>query len=66
MRGVMEGRTARVFYALAAVVSVAYFALVGHFADNIPFWDDYLAEQNFLVRFLQSPDLSERLCMLIE
>ena len=37
MRGVMEGRTARVFYALAAVVAVAYFALVGHFADNIPF-----------------------------
>lgn len=66
MRGVMEGRTARVFYALAAVVAVAYFALVGHFADNIPFWDDYLAEQNFLVRFLQSPSLSERLRMLIE
>lgn len=66
MRGVMEDRTARVFYALAAVVAVAYFALVGHFADNIPFWDDYLAEQNFLVRFLQSPDLSERLRMLIE
>lgn len=66
MRGVMEDRTARVFYALAAVVAVAYFALVRHFADNIPFWDDYLAEQNFLVRFLQSPDLSERLRMLIE
>ena len=66
MRGVMGDRTARVFYALAAVVAVAYFALVGHFADNIPFWDDYLAEQNFLVRFLQSPDLSERLRMLIE
>lgn len=62
----MGDRTARVFYALAAVVAVAYFALVGHFADNIPFWDDYLAEQNFLVRFLQSPDLSERLRMLIE
>ena len=66
MRGVIEGRTARVFYALAAAVAVAYFALVGHFADNIPFWDDYLAEQNFLVRFLQSPSLSERLRMLIE
>lgn len=66
MRGVMGDRTARVFYALAAVVAVAYFALVGHFADNIPFWDDYLAEQNFLVRFLQSPDFSERLRMLIE
>ena len=66
MRGVMEGRTARVFYALAAVVAVAYFALVGHFADNIPFWDDYLAEQNFLVRFLQSPALSQKLHLLIE
>ena len=62
----MEGRTARVFYALAAVVAVAYFALVGHFADNIPFWDDYLAEQNFLVRFLQSPALSQKLHLLIE
>lgn len=62
----MGDNTKKVFYALSAVVAVAYFILVGHFTDNIPFWDDYLAEQNFLVRFLQSPNLSERLRLLIE
>ncbi len=59
-------RKLNTFYILAGIFAIIYFTFVWLFADNIPYWDDYVAEQNFLVKYLQSSTLSEKVSLSIE
>lgn len=62
----MNGRHTKIFYILAGIFSIIYFSLVWFCTDNIPYWDDYIVEQNFLVQYLHTDSLSEKVKLLLQ
>ena len=53
-----------IFGILSGILGIIYFAIVYKFTINIPIADDFIAIQNFLLKYIQSSSIQEKLSLL--